>query len=126
MEPVVKSSIASKSYHRQTNLTPAPKKVIMVKMTKDRRFTVAEAKARFAECLRDAEEGRPVVISRHGKPVAVVVSVSDFEQVKRLRAAGPESGLASLAGGWKGSDELVELVQNVRRTPGRRGPKLSR
>jgi prevent-host-death family protein len=108
------------------NLTEGRERVIMVKMTTNKLFTVAEAKARFAECLRDAEEGRPVVISRHGKPVAAVVSVSDFEQMERLRAAGPESGLASLAGGWKGSENLVESVLRVRRTPGRRAPKLVR
>jgi prevent-host-death family protein len=89
-----------------------------------RRFTVAEAKARFAECLRDAEEGRSVIITRHGKKVAAVVSVIDFEQMERLRAAGPEAGLASLAGGWKGSDELFDAVARSRRTAGRRVPKL--
>jgi prevent-host-death family protein len=95
-------------------------------MTIKRHFSVAEAKAKFAECLRDAEEGRPVVISRHGKPVAAVVSVSDLEQVTRLRAASPETGLAGLAGGWKGSEELADGLQRVRRTAGRRAPKLPR
>jgi prevent-host-death family protein len=91
-----------------------------------KQFTVAEAKARFAECLRDAEEGRPVLITRHGRQVAAVVSVDDFEQVKRLRAAGPEAGLAGLAGGWKGSEDLVGEVSKARRTAGRRAPKLGR
>ena len=91
-----------------------------------KRFTVAEAKSRFAECLRDAEEGRSVVITRHGKEVAVLVSVVDFEQVERLRSAGPESGLAGLAGGWKGSEEFVKDLATLRRTPGRRVAKLGR
>ena len=91
-----------------------------------KRFTVAEAKARFAECLRDAEEGRPVLITRHGKQVAAVVSVADFDQVERLRAAGPEAGLAGLAGGWKDSEDLVDSVARFRRTLGRRAPKLGR
>ena len=91
-----------------------------------KRFTVAEAKARFAECLRDAEEGRSVLITRHGKEVAAVVSLVDFEQVERLRAAGPEGGLAGLAGGWKGSEALVDDLVRFRRTSGRRAPKLGR
>ena len=90
------------------------------------RFTVAEAKARFAECLRDAEEGRPVLITRHGKQVAAVVSLSDYEQLARLRAAGPEAGLAGIAGGWKGSEELADEIAQFRRTAGRRAPKLGR
>lgn len=91
-----------------------------------KRFTVAEAKAKFAECLRDAEEGRPVLITRHGKHVAAVVSLSDYEQMTRLRAAGPEAGLAGVAGGWKGSQDLADEIAQFRRTAGRRAPKLGR
>lgn len=91
-----------------------------------KRFTVAEAKAKFAECLRDAEEGRPVLITRHGKHVAAVVSIADYEQVGRLRAAGPEAGLAGIAGGWKGSQELAHEIALWQRTAGRRPPKLGR
>jgi hypothetical protein len=29
----------------------------------------------------------------------------------------PEEGLASLAGGWEGSDELAERVEEIRRSP---------
>ena len=32
--------------------------------------SVGDAKAHFAECIRDAEAGREVVITRHGRPVA--------------------------------------------------------
>lgn len=81
-----------------------------------RTLSVAQAKATFAACVRWAEDGEPVIISRHGKPVAALVQVSDVERLKQLRAAGPEGGLASLAGGWKGSDELVRLVKGRRRT----------
>ena len=91
-----------------------------------KRFTVAEAKAHFGECLRHAQEGRAVVITRHGKEVAAMVSRADFEQVERLRVAGPEAGLAGLAGGWKGSDALVDEVVRIRRTAGRRAPKPGR
>jgi prevent-host-death family protein len=81
-----------------------------------RTLSVAQAKATFAACVRWAEDGEPVIISRHGKPVAALVQVGDVERLKQLRAAGPEGGLASLAGGWKGSEELVRLVKGRRRT----------
>lgn len=35
--------------------------------------TLAEAKAHFAECVRLAESGREVVLTRHGRPVAKLV-----------------------------------------------------
>lgn len=84
----------------------------------------AEAKARFSECVREAEEGQPVVITRHGKPVVALVAASELEQLDRLRRAGPEGGLASVAGGWKDSEELVRALSRVRRRGSRRVPKL--
>lgn len=40
----------------------------------------------------------------------------NLKQLKRLRSAGPAAGLASLAGGWRGSQELVRLVAGSRRS----------
>ena len=78
--------------------------------------SVVEAKARFSECVREAEAGGVVLIRRHGKAVAAVVAAADVEVLRRLRAAGPEGGLASLAGGWRGSEELVRKVRQIRRS----------
>jgi hypothetical protein len=44
-------------------------------------------------------------------------------QFVRLPVAGA-GGLAALAGGWDGSDELVETVLNLRRTSGRAAPDV--
>ena len=52
-----------------------------------------------------------VLVTRHGKPVVALVPAADVAQLARLRAAGPEKGLASLAGGWEGSEELAELIR---------------
>jgi len=81
-----------------------------------RTLSVAQAKATFAACVRWAEDGEPIIISRHGKPVAALVQVSDVERLQQLRAAGPEGGLASLAGGWKASSELARLMRRGRRS----------
>lgn len=87
-----------------------------------RTLSVAQAKARFSAAIRDAEEGRPVVITRHGDPVAALVRVEDLRALERLRAAGPKGGLASVAGGWEGSDELVERILCARRRGSRTVP----
>lgn len=86
--------------------------------------SLVEAKTRFSECVREAEAGGVVLIRRHGKAVAAVVSAEDVERLRRLRAAGPEGGLASLAGGWPGSDELVRKVRKLRRSKPRKAPRL--
>ncbi len=91
-----------------------------------RNISVAEAKATFSECIRAAESGNAVLITRHGKPVAALVSPSDLEHLERLRRAGPGSGLASIAGGWDNSDELVEILSDSPRQGQRNTPDLER
>lgn len=88
-------------------------------------FTVVEAKARFADCLRSAERGDPVLVTRHGKPVAAIVSAELMTEFERLRRASPAMGLAGVLGGWKGSQDLVTAVTSSRRTRPRRAPKLA-
>jgi len=88
--------------------------------------SAAKAKAEFAECMRKAEAGDPVVITRHGKAVVALVRADRLQQMERLRSAGPEEGLASLAGGWRGSEELVRLLSGARRSKARRVSRLGR
>ena len=86
--------------------------------------SVVEAKAHFSQCVRQAEQGEPVVLTRHGRAVAALVPIGLLEEIERLRAAGPESGLASLAGGWDGSREVAEKAVAYGRSVGRDGPDL--
>jgi prevent-host-death family protein len=79
---------------------------------------LAETKNRLAECVRSAEQGREVIITRHGKPVAALVSAEDLALLRRLRAAEAGKGLSGLVGGWPGSGELAAAA--VRRRTSRR------
>jgi prevent-host-death family protein len=88
------------------------------------KVSVAEVKAHFSDWVKEAEAGEPVIITRHGKPVVALVPANDVEQLLRLRSAGPEKGLASLAGGWEGSEELVDRLTRIRRTGPRVVPEL--
>lgn len=45
--------------------------------------SVAEMKARLSAYLRASEEG-PVVVTRNGKPVAVLLGIEDEEELERL------------------------------------------
>lgn len=49
-----------------------------------RRIAAVEAKNRFGALL-DAARREPVAIEKHGKPVAVMVSAEDFEELEALR-----------------------------------------
>lgn len=86
--------------------------------------SIADAKSRFAECVRRAETGNVVVLSRHGKAVAALVPAGDVDRLERLRAAGPEKGLVSLAGGWRGSEKLADLLSSSKRSRPRKGTSL--
>ena len=85
----------------------------MTKMTYSKyvKMTAAEAKARFAESIRLVERGEVVLITRHGEPVAALVTPSDLEGLERLRSRTPEDGLAGLVGKWTDADELVRELE---------------
>ena len=84
-----------------------------------RKLSAAQAKAQLAACLRKAENGEPVIITRHGKAVAALVGMDRAALLgRRDRRSG--AGLAGLVGGWKGSEDLVRTLTKVRRTRPRR------
>jgi prevent-host-death family protein len=45
--------------------------------------SVADIKAHFSAYLKSSEKG-PVVVTRKGKPIAVLLSVEDEEELERL------------------------------------------
>lgn len=86
--------------------------------------SLSEVKAKLSEYVRDAEDGRPVVITRHGQPVAALVGADQLQTLQRLRSAGPEGGLASVAGGWEDSDDLVRIIEGSSRVGCRNAASL--
>ena len=89
-------------------------------------ISVAEAKATFSECIRKVEAGSAVLITRHGKLVAALVDPNELEHLERLRKAGPESGLAGIAGGWENSEELTAILDGSPRWGQRNIPGFER
>ena len=85
-----------------------------------RAMSVAQAKATLSDAIREVEAGGSVVITRHGKPVAALVRAEDLDAIERLRAVAPEGGLASVAGGWEGSEEMVTAIERTPRRNARR------
>ncbi|MDX2144715.1 MAG: type II toxin-antitoxin system prevent-host-death family antitoxin [Rhodospirillaceae bacterium] len=49
-----------------------------------KRFSANEAKQRFGEML-DAAQRAPVVIERHGRPKAVLISFEDYDESERQK-----------------------------------------
>jgi prevent-host-death family protein len=84
-----------------------------------RKLSAAQAKSQLADCLRKAENGEPVIITRHGKAVAALVGI-DRVALPRAKDTRAGVGLAGLVGGWKGSEDLVRVLTKTRRTRPRR------
>jgi prevent-host-death family protein len=55
-----------------------------------RRYSVAEARQRFTELVRTVETGRPLEITRRGRPVAVLVAAAEY-----ARLAGSEASFGA-------------------------------
>ena len=49
--------------------------------------SATEAKQRFARALIDAAQREPVVIRRQNRDVAVIVSVEDYERIRKANIA---------------------------------------
>jgi prevent-host-death family protein len=50
-----------------------------------RRYTIAEARSRLPTIIDEAEAGVEVELTRRGEPVAVVVSLREFERLRGKR-----------------------------------------
>ena len=67
-----------------------------------RTVSSAEAKNRFGELL-DTAQREPVTIEKHGRPVAVIVSAEDYQEIEAMKLnelrAKVQRGLADVAAG---------------------------
>ena len=87
-------------------------------------ISLSEARANLADTLRRVEQqGEPAFISRRGEPVAVLLSLAQYE---RLRS-GASSGLAGRLAAWRElhadalrADDADDFLAGVRdASPGR-------
>jgi prevent-host-death family protein len=60
---------------------------------------IRDAKAKFSSLIEAAERGRPTLITRHGRPAAVVVPVEDARRLYPDRPSSFVDLLLSFPGG---------------------------
>ncbi len=72
---------------------------------------VAEIKARLSEYVSlSSSQGTRVVITKRGKPVAALVSISDL---RTLSHAEERKGLVDVAGKWQDFGEVAEIIEKA-------------
>ena len=87
-------------------------------------MTVSEARAALPEVLNRVADGEEITITRHGKPVAVIVRpdvlwsrshASDLlEQAERLNETLREAGETPLSRGGISAEYAEELIADIR------------
>jgi prevent-host-death family protein len=76
-----------------------------------RTLPATEVKNRLGRVLREvAKSGGPIYVERDGKPVAVILSVSEFERTRRGAALSSEKTrlLEDAFGMWRGRADIGE------------------
>ena len=56
-----------------------------------RQYSIAEARDRLPRIVHEVEDGVPVELTRRGRPVAVVMSVAEFERMAGRRLGFSEA-----------------------------------
>jgi prevent-host-death family protein len=64
-------------------------------------FSIAEAKDRLPRLVHDAEAGVPVSLTRRGKPVAVLISKTEYDRLKGKKRKIDWSALSIDTRGFK-------------------------
>ncbi|MCP4427038.1 MAG: type II toxin-antitoxin system Phd/YefM family antitoxin [Chloroflexi bacterium] len=75
-----------------------------------RTLPATEAKNRFGRVLREVSQtGGPLIVERDGKPVAVILSIDEYERLQPQTILSAEQNLASQAFGlWARRDDIDE------------------
>lgn len=74
---------------------------------------VAEVKRRFSEVLSRVElRGERVVVRRHGRAVAVIMSPTEADEEPVVKR--PRRGLAAGAGAWEEHDDVDGFLEEIR------------
>jgi len=71
--------------------------------------SIADVKAKLSGYIKDSEQG-PVVITRNGKPVAILLSVNEEDEIERLILAYSPKFQAILAA----AEQLVRGGQGIK------------
>ena len=93
-----------------------------------REIPVAEFKRNFHHYVAEVLAGRPVRVTRHGRPVGDFVPPARGATASSLPVADRPGGLVALAGlfsDWTGMDQdIADIVDSRRRAGSRRAPPL--
>ena len=74
-------------------------------------YSIAEAKDKFSRLIEAANEGEPVVVTRHGKPVARIMPMQEDRLAARRKAL--DELLEGILPHRPGAPDSVELLRQM-------------
>lgn len=75
---------------------------------------VAEVKRRFSEVIEEvSRDGKQFIIQKNSKPVAAMVSLKDFEIVKKTGGREENKGLLAAIGAWEDFEGIDRLIKHI-------------
>jgi len=74
-------------------------------MYMSRSYSISKARQKLAQLVRDAERGKPALLTRRGRTVAVMLSADDYQRLSAAR-----TDLWSAIGAFRQSHDLTELA----------------
>lgn len=86
-----------------------------------RKVSIAEARDHLTAIVKDAEKGKAIELTRRGKPVAVLISASEYEHLRRERPSPADAYRRWRAKHPEGIEGFTkkELAELRDRSPGR-------
>ena len=84
-------------------------------------YSIAEARDKFAAIVHEVENASSVKVTRRGKPIAMIISVEEYEQLKNGRKSFWE-GVVEWRNSvdWDEFEDNEDIFADVRdRSPGR-------
>lgn len=78
-------------------------------------YSIAQARDKFAKIVRDVEHSSSVEVTRRGKPIAVIISVEEYDSLKNGRRSFWE-GIVEWRNSvdWDEFEDDEDIFANVR------------
>ncbi len=77
---------------------------------------VAEVKRRFSEVIGEvSRDGEQIIIQKNHKPIAALVSLKDFEIVKKSGRREENKGLLAAIGAWEDFEDIDRFIKHIYR-----------
>ena len=75
---------------------------------------VAEVKRRFSEVIgKVSRDGEQIIIQKNHKPLVAMVSLKDFEIVKKSGRREENKGLLAAIGAWDDFEDIDKLIKQI-------------